>query len=169
MPRKGVVSQTKNLEKENKNLDYQEQRKKLADEIFDMWDVDGDNMVGANEIRQILQSMGREASNEEIMSFLKIADKNNSGSIEKNNFMKALEETFSISEEGKNEVCNSFKIFDVREDGKISVNNLKNILLKYGKENEFNENDINEIIQIADPDKTGFVNYQEFIENWKFQ
>ena len=169
MPRKGVVSQTKNLEKENKNLDYQEQRKKLADEIFDMWDVDGDNMVGANEIRQILKSMGREASNEEIMSFLKIADKNNSGSIEKNNFMKALEETFSISEEGKNEVCNSFKIFDVREDGKISINNLKNILLKYGKENEFNENDINEIIQIADPDKTGFVNYQEFIENWKFQ
>ena len=98
MPRKGVVSQTKNLEKENKNLDYQEQRKKLADEIFDMWDVDGDNMVGANEIRQILKSMGREASNEEIMSFLKIADKNNSGSIEKNNFMKALEETFSINE-----------------------------------------------------------------------
>ena len=169
MPRKGVVSHTKNLEKENKNLDYQEQRKKLADEIFDMWDVDGDNMVGANEIRQILKSMGREASNEEIMSFLKIADKNNSGSIEKNNFMKALEDTFSISEEGKNEVCDSFKIFDVREDGKISVNNLKNILLKYGKENEFNENDINEIIQIADPDKTGFVNYQEFIENWKFQ
>ena len=169
MPRKAIVFQTKTPEKEENNLNYQEQRKKLADEIFDMWDVDGDNMVGANEIRQILKSMGREASNEEIMSFLKIADKNNSGSIEKNNFMKALEETFSVSEEGKKEVSDSFKIFDVRDDGKISINNLKNILLKYGNENEFNENDINEIIQIADPDKTGFVNYQEFIENWKFQ
>ena len=169
MPRKGEVSKTKNLEKENKNLDYQEQRKKLEDEIFDMWDVDGDNMVGANEIRQILKSMGREASNEEIMSFLKIADKNNSGSIEKNNFMKALEETFSISEEFKNEIYDSFKIFDVKNDGKISINNLKNILSKYGQENQFNENDINEIIQLIDPDKTGFVNYQEFIENWKFQ
>ena len=166
MPRRAIV---KIVNPEKSKNEYQEQRQKLAEEIFDMWDVDGDNMVGANEIRQILQSMGREASNEEIMSFLKIADKNNSGSIEKNNFMKALEDTFSISEEGKNEVCDSFKIFDVREDGKISVNNLKNILLKYGKENEFNENDINEIIQIADPDKTGFVNYQEFIENWKFQ
>ena len=166
MPRRAIV---KIVNPEKSKNEYQEQRQKLAEEIFDMWDVDGDNMVGANEIRQILKSMGREASNEEIMSFLKIADKNNSGSIEKNNFMKALEETFSINEEGKNEVCNSFKIFDVREDGKISINNLKNILLKYGKENEFNENDINEIIQIADPDKTGFVNYQEFIENWKFQ
>ena len=166
MPRRAIV---KIVNPEKSKNEYQEQRQKLAEEIFDMWDVDGDNMVGANEIRQILQSMGREASNEEIMSFLKIADKNNSGSIEKNNFMKALEDTFSISEEGKNEVCDSFKIFDVREDGKISVNNLKNILLKYGKENEFNENDINEIIQIVDPEKTGFVNYQDFIENWKFQ
>ncbi len=166
MPRRAIVK-TKTPEK-GKN-DYQEERKKLAEEIFDMWDVDGDNMVGANEIRQILQSMGREASNEEIMNFLKVADKNNSGSIEKNNFMKALEETFSISEEGKNEICNSFKIFDVRDDGKISINNLKNILSKYGEENQFNEKDINEIIQIVDPEKTGFVNYQEFIENWKFQ
>ena len=166
MPKRAIVK-TKTPEK-SKN-DYQEERKKLAEEIFDMWDVDGDNMVGANEIRQILQSMGREASNEEIMNFLKVADKNNSGSIEKNNFMKALEETFSISEEGKNEICNSFKIFDVRDDGKISINNLKNILSKYGEENQFNEKDINEIIQIVDPEKTGFVNYQEFIENWKFQ
>ena len=166
MPRRAIV---KIVNPEKSKNEYQEQRQKLAEEIFDMWDVDGDNMVGANEIRQILQSMGREASNEEIMNFLKIADKNNSGSIEKNNFMKALEETFSISEEGKNEVCDSFKIFDVRNDGKISISNLKNILSKYGEENQFNENDINEIIQIVDPEKTGFVNYQEFIENWKFQ
>ena len=167
MPRRAVLISNKSSDK-NKN-DYQEERKKLAEEIFDMWDVDGDNMVGANEIRQILQSMGREASNEEIMNFLKVADKNNSGSIEKNNFMKALEETFSISEEFKNEIYDSFKIFDVKNDGKISINNLKNILSKYGQENQFNENDINEIIQLIDPDKTGFVNYQEFIENWKFQ
>ena len=166
MPRRAIV---KIVNPEKSKNEYQEQRQKLAEEIFDMWDVDGDNMVGANEIRQILQSMGREASNEEIMSFLKIADKNNSGSIEKNNFMKALEDTFSISEEGKNEVCDSFKIFDVRNDGKISISNLKNILSKYGEENQFNEKDINEIIQIVDPEKTGFVNYQDFIENWKFQ
>ena len=166
MPRRAIV---KIVNPEKSKNEYQEQRQKLAEEIFDMWDVDGDNMVGANEIRQILQSMGREASNEEIMSFLKIADKNNSGSIEKNNFMKALEETFSISEELKNEIYDSFKIFDVKNDGKISINNLKNILSKYGQENQFNENDINEIIQLIDPDKTGFVNYQEFIENWKFQ
>ena len=166
MPRRAIV---KIVNPEKSKNEYQEQRQKLAEEIFDMWDVDGDNMVGANEIRQILQSMGREASNEEIMSFLKIADKNNSGSIEKNNFMKALEETFSISEELKNEIYDSFKIFDVKNDGKISINNLKNILSKYGQENQFNENDINEIIQIVDPEKTGFVNYQDFIENWKFQ
>jgi Ca2+-binding EF-hand superfamily protein len=101
--------------------------------------------------------MRREASNEEIMRLLKIADKNSCGSFEKNNFMKALEETFSVSEEGKNEVSNSLKIFDIREDGKISINNLKNILLKYGKENEFSENDINEIIQIAHPNKLDLV------------
>ena len=76
--------------------------------------------------------MRREASNEEIMKFLKIADKNNFDLFEKNNFMKVLEETISVSEEGKNEVSNSMKIFDIREDGKISINNLKNFSLKYG-------------------------------------
>ena len=76
--------------------------------------------------------MRREASNEEIMKFLKIADKNNFDSFEKNNFMKVLEETISVSEERKNEVSNSLKIFDIREDGKISINNIKNFSLKYG-------------------------------------
>ena len=57
--------------------------------------------------------MRREASNEEIMKFLKIGDKNNFDSFEKNNFMKVLEETISVSEEGKNEVSNSLKIFEI--------------------------------------------------------
>ena len=168
MPRKTVVALTSKEEpraNETKTKIIQDNRKVLINELFDMWDLDGDNRVKSNEVRQMLNAMGREVSNEEIMNFLKIADKNNSGLIDKIQFMEAMEKIFSLPNDGVEEVKNAFYFFDPDETGKISTGDFKKILLKQN----FSEEDVNNIIKVADPDDSGFVDFESFVDTWKFQ
>ena len=78
MPRKSIIALT-SIESpranETKTKVIQDNRKVLINELFDMWDLDGDNRVKTVEVRKMLNAMGREVSNEEMMDFLKIADK----------------------------------------------------------------------------------------------
>ena len=73
MPRKSIVASTspeliRFQEKKNK---IQENRMKLINEIFDMWDLDGDNKVKSNEIRPILCAMGREPTHDILVLLIK--------------------------------------------------------------------------------------------------
>ena len=94
MPRKSIVASSVNelfRVQESKN-NIQENRRKLINEIFDMWDLDGDNKIKSNEVRPILCAMGREPTHDNIMDFLFLADKDNTGIINKEDFMRALDE-----------------------------------------------------------------------------
>ena len=167
MPRKSIVASSVNelfrIQEPKNNI--QENRKKIINEIFDMWDLDGDNRVKTVEVRKMLNAMGREVSNEEMMDFLKIADKNNSGLIDKIQFMEAMEKIFSLPNDGVEEVKNAFYFFDPNETGKISTTEFKKILLKQ----DFSEDDVENIIKVADPDDTGFIDVESFVDTWKFQ
>ena len=74
-------------------------------------------MLRANELRKYIIEVNKKSD-----SFIKenneLRQKINELSIKISKFMKVLEETFSVREEGKNEVSNSLKMFDIREDGK---------------------------------------------------
>ena len=168
MPRKSIISINsikRHIANETKTKVIQDNRKVLINELFDMWDLDGDNRVKTVEVRKMLNAMGREVSNEEMMDFLKIADKNNSGLIDKIQFMEAMEKIFSLPNDGVEEVKNAFYFFDPNETGKISTTEFKKILLKQ----DFSEDDVENIIKVADPDDTGFVDFESFVDTWKFQ
>ncbi len=151
-------------EKKNK---IQENRMKLINEIFDMWDLDGDNKVKSNEIRPILCAMGREPTHDNIMDFLFIADKDNTGIINKEDFMKALDEVFSLPEDAVDQAIDAFKFFDIDNSGKINQNVLKDILLKFV--DGYSEKDVQDIFKLINFDMDGNFDYEEFITIWKFQ
>ena len=151
-------------EKKNK---IQENRMKLINEIFDMWDLDGDNKVKSNEIRPILCAMGREPTHDNIMDFLFIADKDNTGIINKEDFMKALDEVFSLPEDAVDQAIDAFKFFDIDNSGKINQNVLKDILLKFV--DGYSEKDVQNIFKLINFDMDGNFDYEEFITIWKFQ
>ena len=151
---------------EKKNT-IQENRMKLINEIFDMWDLDGDNKVKSNEIRPILCAMGREPTHDNIMDFLFIADKDNTGIINKEDFMKALDEVFSLPEDAVDQAIDAFKFFDIDNSGKINQNVLKDILLKFV--DGYSEKDVQDIFKLINFDMDGNFDYEEFITIWKFQ
>ena len=164
MQRKSIVLSLEN-KKEKRNI--QEERLKLINKIFDMFDLDGDSKIKSNEIRGILSAMGREPTHDNIMDFLFIADNNNTGIIDKENFMKALDEVFSLPEEAVDQAIEAFKFFDVKKNGKINIQVLKDILLKYVE--GYSEDDVQNIFKLINPDNNGDFNYEEFITIWKFQ
>ena len=169
MPRKSIVASTSPELKrfqEKKNT-IQENRMKLINEIFDMWDLDGDNKVKSNEIRPILCAMGREPTHDNIMDFLFIADKDNTGIINKEDFMKALDEVFSLPEDAVDQAIDAFKFFDIDNSGKINQNVLKDILLKFV--DGYSEKDVQDIFKLINFDMDGNFDYEEFITIWKFQ
>ena len=169
MPRKSIFALTITESprgNQTKSQIIQDNRKILINELFDMWDLDGDNRVKSNEVRQMLSAMGREVTNEEIMDFLKIADKDNSGLVDKIQFMEAIEKIYSLPNDGVEEVKNAFSLFDPTESGKITTQAFKDILLA---QDEFSEEDVENIIKIADPDEVGYIDYENFVDTWKFQ
>ena len=74
---------------------------------------------------------------------------------------------FSLPKESVNELVDAFKVFDVRNTGKISVKNFKNVLVKIGQ--DFNENEVDEILKYIDVDRDGNININDFIQVWKYQ
>ena len=164
MQRKSIVL---SLENKKEKINIQEERLKLINKIFDMFDLDGDSKIKSNEIRGILSAMGREPTHDNIMDFLFIADNNNTGIIDKENFMKALDEVFSLPEDAVDQAIEAFKFFDVKKNGKINIQVLKDILLKYV--DGYSQDDVHNIFQLINFDNNGDFNYEEFIDIWKFQ
>ena len=169
MPRKSIVASTSPELKrfqEKKNT-IQENRMKLINEIFDMWDLDGDNKVKSNEIRPILCAMGREPTHDNIMDFLFIADNDNTGIINKEDFMRALDEVYSLPEDAVDQAIDAFRVFDLNNSGKINQSVLKDIL--FNLVDGYSEEDVQNIFKLTNPDIDGNFDYEEFITTWKFQ
>ena len=164
MQRKSIVL---SLENKKEKINIQEERLKLINKIFDMFDLDGDSKIKSNEIRGILSAMGREPTHDNIMDFLFTADNNNTGIIDKENFMKALDEVYSLPEDAVDQAIEAFKFFDVKKNGKINIQVLKDILLKYV--DGYSKDDVHNIFQLINFDNNGDFNYEEFIDIWKFQ
>ena len=147
--------------------DFQEERLKLMRQVLDLYDPNDEGTVQTKDISKILKAMGRTLDNEDEQNFREAADPENTGVISKDNFLETVEAMFSLPKESVNELVDAFKVFDVRNTGKISVKNFKNVLVKIGQ--DFNENEVDEILKYIDVDRDGNININDFIQVWKFQ
>lgn len=145
----------------------QNERRQLMEQVFDMFDKNHDGTVDPSEVKSLLIALGREAKTEDVDKFLDIVDTNKNGMIEKDEFMRAMEECYSIPKDKVADVVNAFKIFDSDEDGIITMKEMKNILLKYA--GEFKEEEVEELFKMIDTDANGKISYAEFADIWKFQ
>ena len=145
----------------------QTERKQLISDIFDMFDKNENGTIQASELHSVLESLGRNSTDDDVNQFLMKLDVNANGVISKEEFISAVDEIYSFPQSTVDEVVQAFQIFDINGSGKITVDEMKTILLKFT--NEFNEDDVNAIFELIDVDQDGKVSYAEFAEIWKFQ
>ena len=153
-----------------KAMKIQEERRKLMDEVFDLYDPDNLGYVFSKDALKILAAMGRKLEPEDETDFLSMIDPKNEGRVTKNNFLAGVETMYTIPDNYMPEILEAFKTFDKNGEGKIMVKDFKNLLINLS--GEYKEKDVEKLFDILGIDineDNSYINIEQFVNVWKFQ
>ena len=101
-------------------LSFQEDRINLIEEIFDLFDSENLGYVEIKDSLKILTSIGKKLDIEDENDFLSLVDPKNEGRVSKENFIRGVEEMFTLPKDFLEEVEDALKFFDRNDKGKVS-------------------------------------------------
>ena len=137
-----------------------DQQRKDFQDIFDQFDKDKDGKISAKELENAMVSMGQNPTNEEIKEMMEEADLNKDGKIDFEEFLSLMTRN-SPETQTEDEVINAFRVFDKEGNGLISSAELKHIMMTIG--DKMSEEEADEMVNEADIDEDGMINYEEFV------
>merc|ERR1711962_763376 len=131
---------------------------------FFRFDKNGDGAIDRNELKQMLAATGKNPSDQEVDQLFRKGDADGDGQIDLGEFIFLMfpAATATISKLQKsfknlNEVKSAFRKFDVDGDGHITRNELRQVMSK------FSDAEVDQVFAIGDMDKSGGIDYQEFV------
>ncbi|XP_031492438.1 probable calcium-binding protein CML27 [Nymphaea colorata] len=130
-----------------------------VDQVFKMFDKDGDGKISCYELGSILRRLGDESSDEEVMRMLTNADEDGDGFINMEEFDRV---SMVASAAAAADLIDAFNVFDTDRDGKISVYELHRVFVALGDEGCTLE-DCLRMIKKVDGDGDGYVSFEDFI------
>ncbi|KAI0209250.1 Calmodulin [Lamellibrachia satsuma] len=130
-------------------------------EVFSLYDKDGDGCVTTKELGPVLRSLGFNPSEAEITSMLEVYDTDGSGSLDFNEFLAMIPRLSGNvdTEEGLDE---AFRVWDKEGSGTLSAAELRHIMTNLGE--KLTEEEVDEMISCAEADAQGEITYKEFIK-----
>mmetsp|Transcript_29296 Transcript_29296/g.32542 ORF Transcript_29296/g.32542 Transcript_29296/m.32542 type:complete len:151 (+) Transcript_29296:91-543(+) len=129
-------------------------------EAFALFDQDGNGMISKEELGKVMKSLGQEPTSEQLDQMINEVDKDNSGTIEFDEFLQLMAKQMTKGDL-QDELREAFKAFDQNGDGKISKAELKKVMEGLGE--NLSDQDISDMIDEADHDGDGEINYEEFV------
>lgn len=132
----------------------------MSREAFDLFDIEGTGTIDAKELKVAMRALGFEPKKEEIKQIIADADKEGDGNIEFEDFLNLMTAKYA-ERDPKEEMLKAFKLFDEDETGKITFKNLKRVAKELGE--NITDEELQEMIEVADRDGDGEVNEEEFI------
>ncbi|XP_058836044.1 calcium-binding protein E63-1 isoform X3 [Topomyia yanbarensis] len=167
--RKGTTSKGKALtEEEIKDLRT----------AFDLLDRDQDGHVTPEELQFMLRNLGIHVRDELIDDLLREASRTGSGLIDETEFLQWVARIQALTEESTSSSSSSnsatqaadddltqdlvaaFRVFDRDGNGYITRDELKSAMDMIGE--NVTEYQLNEMLELADADKDGRINYEDF-------
>ncbi|KAI5078108.1 hypothetical protein GOP47_0007932 [Adiantum capillus-veneris] len=127
------------------------------EETFMRFDTNHDGKISTSELGAVLQSLGDNPSDDELVLMVKEVDRDGDGFIDLQEFILL---NAAASATGKEDLRDAFLVFDTDADGKISVEELHNVLSRLGEACTMEE--CGRMIKGVDTDGDGFVDFQEF-------
>ena len=126
--------------------------------IFDLIDKDKDTKISPEELGPALRVCGASPSQQELeMVIQSSGDQSNLITFEK--FIDIYEKLIN-NQDSEDDIINELKKLDKNGTGNITVNDLKSLLANYGK--VLTKEEIDDIIQEANADKSGNINIEKF-------
>eukprot|EP00118_Oscarella_pearsei_P000604 m.5357 g.5357 ORF g.5357 m.5357 type:complete len:218 (+) comp12955_c0_seq1:341-994(+) len=128
--------------------------------IFDAFDVDGSQTVDDRELQRAMRLLGFPISIEEARTM--ISDLDCGRTIGFEDFLLFVIEKQGDDRDIHEEIMQGFDLFDKSKKGKITVEDLKQVCDEVGE--TISEQELREMINIADRDGDSAVSPKEFIE-----
>lgn len=135
---------------------------------FDLLDRDQDGMVTPTELQFMLRNLGIELRDDLIDGLMKEASHNGNGLIDETEFLhwiariQALRDTEPAPEDDDlaQDLVAAFRVFDSDNNGYITFDELKRAMQMIGE--SVTEKQLQDMLNLADVDKDGRINYEEF-------
>lgn len=126
-------------------------------EAFQVFDADGSGAISAEELGQVMRSLGQSPSETELRDMIKEVDVDLSGSIDFEEF-----KTLILSQQGdrKSRLKLAFSVFDEDGSGRITANEMHSVMSQFG----VTDQELKEMINEVDSDGGGSIDFEEFIK-----
>ncbi|KAK4941471.1 hypothetical protein LTR10_018615 [Elasticomyces elasticus] len=141
---------------------------KLSDEeisayrdVFALFDKDESGTITAQELGDIMRSLGQTPTDSELQDMINEVDVDNSGAIDFDEFLKMMSTTVRAQDFAQ-ETRAAFDVFDKDGSGTISADELRQVMKSLGE--NLTDAEIEEMIREADKDRNGTIDYEEFVQ-----
>ena len=129
-------------------------------EAFSLFDKDGDGKITAKELGTVMRSFGTNPTEPELQEMIDEVDVDGNGTIEFSEFLAIAARKIKDSDM-EEEIRKVFRVFDKNDNGFISFNELRRVLTNLGE--KLSDEEVVEMIEEADLDNDGHINYEEFV------
>ena len=145
---------------ENYNFSISEETKTDYMDSFNLFDTNHDGTINSQKIREIMQKLGKNPTEQQLIQIIENVAKPGSKKIGFDDFMELMEQK-NKENDPEIEIINTFQIFAAENNGLIPNEELFHIIRTFGE--TLTDKEIEEIISEADVDGDGYINYEEFV------
>ncbi|XP_044731802.1 calcium-binding protein E63-1 isoform X2 [Chrysoperla carnea] len=137
---------------------------------FGLLDRNCDGRVTASELQFMLQNLGIHIRDEVIDELIKEASNSGNGRIDETEFLQWISRIQALSHEaddegdsddGTKDLIAAFRVFDRDRNGYITMDELRSAMDMIGE--PVTDAQLSDLLSIADVDKDGKINYEEFV------
>ncbi|CAF0937813.1 unnamed protein product [Adineta ricciae] len=128
---------------------------------FSLMDIRAKGFIGPDDLLQVAKAADMKISVDEAHLLIGSTNEDQSGGIDMKEFLSIM--TTPINQQDlEEELRGTFNVFDKDKNGTINANELKKFVRFW--DCELTEDEADDMINQADPNKTGSINYHDFIE-----
>ena len=128
-------------------------------EAFALFDRDGDGTITLPELRTVMQSLGQEPTERELIDMINEVDDDGNQEIDFQEFLNLMARNMQDIDEEK-QISQSFKVFDVDGDGKISIEDLKFMMESLGE--QLTDEELADVMKEIDSNGNNCIDFDEF-------
>ncbi|CEL96874.1 unnamed protein product [Vitrella brassicaformis CCMP3155] len=139
-----------------------DKQKKEIKAVFDHYDTSKDGKLSLPEMEKAMKKAleGDNVSPEEIAQIVDDLDENGDRELDYEEFFNAMKRKM-LGLESEDDVLQAFQLIDKDKNGFISPPELRHLLTTLGR-NPLTQDEVDELIHLADKDGDGLINFDEF-------
>eukprot|EP01121_Diplochlamys_sp_Union-15-3_P021673 TRINITY_DN889_c0_g1_i1.p1 TRINITY_DN889_c0_g1~~TRINITY_DN889_c0_g1_i1.p1 ORF type:complete len:216 (+),score=55.39 TRINITY_DN889_c0_g1_i1:107-754(+) len=130
-------------------------------EVFSLWDIEGDGTIEVSVLGDVLRAVGQSPTEAEIETFINEFS-NDSGVIDWPTFQQIMAKGTGRDKDLEQDVYQAYYVFDQKDNGICLSAEVENAFMSIGE--KLTDHEVEDLIQYADPNHTGFFKFEDFIK-----